>query len=89
MEKLLTEALKHREWVVVAHLLENQQLDELNTELGQLIREHKQEIVSAYLDNLESHHDKIDVRPQLFKLFNNINALAQLAIPYQETIQKL
>ncbi|VEB34731.1 ankyrin repeat-containing protein [Legionella sainthelensi] len=88
LEKLLTEALKYREWVVVAHLLENQQLDELNTELGQLIREHKQEIVSAYLDNLESHHDKIDVRPQLFKLFNNINALAQLAIPYQETIQK-
>lgn len=88
LEKLLAEALKHKEWVVVAHLLEKQHLDDLKTDLQQLIQKHKQEIVSAYLDNLESHHDKMDVRPQLFKLFNNINALAQLAIPYQETIQK-
>lgn len=88
LEKLLTEALKHKEWVVVAHLIEKQPLDDLNTTLQQLIQEHKQEIVRAYLDNLESHYDKMDVRPQLFKLFNNINALAQLAIPYQETIQK-
>ncbi|ARB91732.1 hypothetical protein [Legionella longbeachae] len=88
LDKLLTEALKYNEWAVVAHLIEKQQLNDLNSDLQQLILKHKQEIVSAYLEHLESHYEKMDVRPQLFKLYTNINALAQLAIPYQEAIQK-
>lgn len=87
LDKLLIEALRQQEWAVVAHLIETKKLSDLDTELQQLIQKHGNKIVTAYLDNLESHYDKMDVRPQLFKLFNNTNALAQLAIPHQNTIQ--
>lgn len=89
LKKLLVEAIKHHEWAALANLIEKHQLSDLDTDLQQLIQDHGKEIVKAYRDNLETHYDKTDVRPQLFKLLDNsqTSALAQLAIPYQAMIQ--
>lgn len=90
LNALISEALKQQEWAVLAHLLEKRKFSDVAAELQQTIQEHGMEIVKAYLDNLETHYEKTDVRPQLFKLLEHKNAyvLGQLAVHYQEVIGK-
>lgn len=90
LKKLLTEAFKQREWVTVANLIEKKQWADLDADLQQPVQEHGMDIIKAYLENLEAHYDKTDVRPQLFQLLSGSNPyiLAQLAVPYREDIQK-
>lgn len=89
-KKLLTEALKQKEWAALANLIERQKLSDLDAELQQPIQDHGMDIIKAYVANLKAHYDKTDVRPQLFKLLESTNpqVLAQLAIPHREEIQK-
>ncbi|MCW8385239.1 hypothetical protein OQJ15_02845 [Fluoribacter dumoffii] len=90
LQKLLNEIFKHTDWETLANLLEKTQWENLDPSLHHSVQEHAMVIVKAYLENLKAHYDKIDVRPQLFKLLESKNPyiLAQLAIPYREEIQK-
>ncbi|WP_454783163.1 hypothetical protein [Legionella sp. WA2022007384] len=90
LQKLLAEALQQKEWGALANLLENRKLDDLDKDLQQPIQDHGAYIIQAYMENLEAHYDKTDVRPQLFQLLNGNNpqTLTQLAAPYREVIQK-
>ncbi len=91
LKKLLDEALKQKEWATLANLIEKKKLEDLDAEFQKSVQEHALVIVNAYVENLKAHYDKTDVRPQLFKLLESTNphALAQLAIPYREEIQKV
>ncbi|KTD73642.1 hypothetical protein [Legionella tucsonensis] len=90
LKKLLDEAFKQKEWATFANLIENKVWNDLDSDIKLHVEEHGIDIIKAYLENLEAHYDKTDVRPQLFKLLANTNThiLVQLAIPYREDIQK-
>ncbi|QLZ68668.1 hypothetical protein FOLKNPGA_01447 [Legionella sp. PC1000] len=90
VKKLLDAAFKQKKWATLANLIENKELADLDADSQQWVQEHDGDIIKAYLENLEAHFDKIDVRPRLFRLLTNTNSyiLTQLAVPYREVIQK-
>ncbi|RUR28804.1 hypothetical protein [Legionella qingyii] len=90
LQILITEALQQKEWATLGNLLENKKLTDLDEDLQQPIQDHGADIIKAYMENLEAHYDKTDVRPKLFQLLNSTNpqVLTQLAHPYKEVIQK-
>lgn len=90
LKKLLDEAFKQKKWATLANLIENKELADLDANLQQGVQEHGMDIIMTYLENLEAHYDKTDIRPQLFKLLANTNPyiLTRLAVPYREAIQK-
>lgn len=85
---LLQEALKQEKWAVVANLIENYQFSELDTESQNLIHQNSEQVIMAYLTNLEAHFDKTDVRPRLFQLLatGNTNTLSQLATAWRTNV---
>lgn len=90
LAKLITYAMTQSEWAVVAHLLKNHQLNELDADLLQQVQTNNEKIILGFLKNLETCADKGDARPFLFQLLvpePNPRALTELAIPFHETIQ--
>lgn len=90
LKKLIDEALKQKEWAALANLIINKKWEDLDGDLQDPIKEHGEEIIQGYLENLVAHYEKTDVRPQLFHLLKGANTdiLSQLAAPYHELIHK-
>ncbi len=90
LKALLSEALGQQKWDVVANLLEQSQLNDLNTEQQKQIQEQSGQIMKAYIANLKLHFDKEDMRPRLFNLLlaQSTNALQQIASPWNQAIQE-
>ena len=88
---LLHEALKQENWAVVANLIESYKFSDLDSASQNLIQQNVEQIIRAYLTNLETHFDKTDVRPHLFQLLiaGNTNALPQLAVPWRTEIYSM
>ncbi|STY28968.1 ankyrin repeat-containing protein [Legionella wadsworthii] len=90
LKKLIDEAIQQKEWATLANLIVNKKWEDLDGDLQDPIKEHGEEIIQGYLENLVAHYEKTDVRPQLFHLLKETNTdiLFQLAAPYHELIHK-
>lgn len=90
LEALLSEALTQHQWEVVANLLEQSQLNILGIELQKQVHDNAEQIMMAYIANLEIHFSKADMRPRLFNLLltQSSNALQHIASPWNKEIQE-
>ncbi|USQ14992.1 hypothetical protein J2N86_06770 [Legionella lytica] len=90
LDSLLSEALTRKKWDVVANLLEQALLDVVDIGLQKQIQDNAEQIIKAYIANLEIHFDKADMRPRLFNLLlaQSPNALQQIASAWKKEIQE-
>lgn len=93
LDKLVTFAIKNKEWVAVANLIERHKMSDFGEEIQlELCKKDKaQAIVKAFIDNFKGHFEEEDVKTRVFtNLYTNSNptALSLLATFHDEETQK-
>ena len=89
LEVLLTEALQHQQWQVVANLIEKTVQADLSPEVFGQLQNNDESIVTAFLQNLQTHFAREDVRKRLFPLLlKETGVLANLASPFKNEVSQ-
>ncbi|KGP63575.1 hypothetical protein EP47_05510 [Legionella norrlandica] len=92
LDSLIQKALNQGEWAIIANILACCTKEELSLEIQKQIDCNHKKIIQAYIEAVETHYEKEDLRPHLFTLLQGLSedpkALHQLAAPYFDLIQE-